>query len=80
MQREREREREMSAMLLSWQHCASPFLQLRVEATGQAESKRCVNRALIKLVQLKGICVNALLTLTLTALIYIYIYINILTT
>ncbi len=31
-------------------------------ATGQSENTRCVNRALIKLVPLKGICVNALLT------------------
>ncbi len=33
-------------------------------ATGQTDNKRCVNRTLIKLVPLKGICVNALLTLT----------------
>ncbi len=99
-------------MLLSWQHCASPFLQLRVTwycdqasralkntvkpaarfffccacnralmvrvlsavkmhvkklpyrrflytwATGQTENSCCVNRALIKLLPLKGICVN----------------------
>ncbi len=31
-------------------------------ATGQSENTRCLNRALIKLVPLKGICVNALLT------------------
>ncbi len=40
-------------------------------ATGQTENTRCVNRALKKLVPLKWVCVNALLTLT--ALIYIYI-------
>ncbi len=32
-------------------------------ATGQTENMRCVNRSLIQLVLLKGICVNALLTL-----------------
>ncbi len=41
-------------------------------ATGQTGNTRCVNRALKKLVPLKWICVNALLTLT--ALIYIYIH------
>ncbi len=39
-----------SAMLLSWQHCASPFLQLWASPT---ENMRCVNRMLIKLVPLK---------------------------
>ncbi len=43
-------------------------------ATGQTGNTRCVNRALKKLVPLKLICVNALLTLT--ALIYIYIYMH----
>ncbi len=39
-----------SAMLLSWQHCASPFLQLRVGP--QVKQKiRCVNRA----VNIKGV-------------------------
>ncbi len=33
-------------------------------AMGQTENTRCVNRTLIKLVPLNGICVNALLTLT----------------
>ncbi len=28
-------------------------------ATGQTENTHCINRALIKLVRLKGICVNA---------------------
>ncbi len=40
-------------------------------ATGQTENMRCVNHALIKLVPLKWICVNALLTLT--ALLWIFI-------
>ncbi len=40
-------------------------------ATAQTENTHCVNRALIKLVQLKGICVNFDSTN-----IYIYIYIN----
>ncbi len=31
-------------------------------ATGQTENMRCVNLALIKLVPLKGICINTLLT------------------
>ncbi len=39
-------------------------------ATGQIENMHCIKNALIKLVPLKGICVNAL---TLTSLIYIYI-------
>ncbi len=47
-----------SAMLLS---CAYPFLQLRVGPRVK-QNTRCVNRALIKLVPLKWICVNALLT------------------
>ncbi len=64
-----------SAMLLSWQHRTSPFLQLLGWVTGQTENTRCVNRVLIKLVPVKFICVNALLTLK--ALIYIYIYIYI---
>ncbi len=42
-----------SAMLLSWQHCASPFLQLEGWATGQTENTHCVNRALKKFVPLK---------------------------
>ncbi len=54
-----------SAMLLNWQHCASPFLQLRVGP----RVKQKIRAALKKLVPLKLICVNAL---TLTALIYIY--------
>ncbi len=57
-----------SAMLLSWQHRASPFLQLRVGP----QVRQKIHAAFIKLVPLKGICVNALLTLT--ALIYINIY------
>ncbi len=39
-----------SAMLLSWQHCASPFLQLQASPT---ENTRCVNRALIQFEPLK---------------------------
>ncbi len=35
-----------SAMLLSWQHCASPFLQLRVGPRVK-QNMHCVNRALI---------------------------------
>ncbi len=41
-----------SAMLLSRQHCASPFLQLRVGPRVK-QNTRCVNRALKKLVPLK---------------------------
>ncbi len=59
-----------SAMLLSWQHCASPFLQLRDGP--QVRQKICITR---KLVSLKLICVNMLLTLNLAALIYISLYI-----
>ncbi len=44
-------------MLLSWEHRASPFVQLRVGPRLKLKI-RTVNRALIKLVQLKGICVN----------------------
>ncbi len=67
----REKTLKGSAMLLSWQHCASPFLQLRVGP----QVKQKIHAALIKLVPLKGICVNALLTLlTLTALILALIH------
>ncbi len=51
-----------SAMLLSWQHCASPFLQLRVGPRVKQKIRVALNRALKKLVPLKLICVNALLT------------------
>ncbi len=53
-------------MLLSWQHCASPFLKLRVGKTGQTENTRCVNRSINEISGVKIICVNAL---TLTALV-----------
>ncbi len=46
-----------SAKSLSWQHCASPFLQLRA----RPRVKQKMHAALIKLVPLKFICVNALL-------------------
>ncbi len=42
------------AMLLSWQHCASPFLQLRVGP----RVKHKIHAALIKWVPLKGICIE----------------------
>ncbi len=47
-------------MLLSWQHFALPFLQLRVRP--RVKQKICA--ALIKLVSLKGICINALIYFT----------------
>ncbi len=45
------------ALVLSWQHCIS-ISPTTVWATGQTENTCCVNIALIKLVPLKGICVN----------------------
>ncbi len=53
-----------SVMLLSWQHCASPFLQLQVRPWVKLK----IRAMLVKWVPLKWICVNALLT----ALIYLY--------
>ncbi len=46
-----------SAKLLSWQHCASPFLQL----WARPRIKQKIHAALIQLVLLAQICVNALL-------------------
>ncbi len=50
-----------SAMLLSWQHCASPFLQLRVGPRVKQKIRAALIAHLKKLVPLKWICVNALL-------------------
>ncbi len=62
-----------SAMLLSWQICASPFLQLQVGPRVK-EKIGAALITLIKLVPLKGICVNALTLTALICNIYIYIW------